>query len=145
MDAHGVGAAYLAVTLLSLSGALSKRLADALGERRFAAACYLLTAACCALLCIVRVGWLSVLFVGLVATAGALLRPLAATLCNRRADAALRATHLSIFALLQDSAAAAGELAFGRAADFSLNAAFLLCIAACLAAWICTRAAQAEG
>lgn len=145
MDAHGVGASYLAVTLLSLSGALSKRLADALGERRFAAACYLLTAACCALLCIVRVGWLSVLFVGLVATAGALLRPLAATLCNRRADAALRATHLSIFALLQDSAAAAGELAFGRAADFSLNAAFLLCVAACLAAWICTRAAQAEG
>lgn len=144
MGASAVGVAYLAVTLLSLAGALSKRLTDALGEQRFAAACYLLAAACCALLCVARAGWLSVLLVGLAAAAGALLRPYAATLCNRRADAALRATHLSIFALLQDSAAAASDLAFGRAADFSLNAALLLCAAACLAGWLCTRAAQNE-
>ena len=144
MGASAVGVAYLAVTLLSLAGALSKRLTDALGERRFAAACYLLAAACCALLCVARAGWLSVLLVGLAAAAGALLRPYAATLCNRRADAALRATHLSIFVLLQDSAAAASDLAFGRAADFSLNAALLLCAAACLAGWLCTRAAQNE-
>lgn len=81
---------------------------------------------------------------GLAAAAGALLRPLAATICNRQADSALRATHLSIFALLQDSAAAAGDLAFGRAADCSLNAAFLLCAAACLAAWGCARGIQNE-
>ena len=144
MGAPAVGAAYFTVTLLSLSGALSKRLTDALGERRFSAACFLLAAACCALLCVVRAGWLSVLLVGLAAAAGALLRPLAATICNRRADSALRATHLSIFALLQDSAAAAGDLAFGRAADCSLNAAFLLCAAACLAAWGCARGIQNE-
>ena len=144
MGASAVGVAYLAVTLLSLAGALSKRLTDALGKRRFAAACYLLAAACCTLLCVARAGWLSVLLVGLAAAAGALMRPYAATLCNRRADAALRATHLSIFALLQDSAAAASDLAFGRAADFSLTAALLLCAAACLAGWLCTRAAQNE-
>ena len=144
MGASAVGVAYLAVTLLSLAGALSKRLTDALGEQRFAAACYLLAAACCTLLCVARAGWLSVLLVGLAAAAGALLRPYAVTLCNRRADAALRATHLSIFALLQDSAAAASDLAFGRAADFSLNAALLLCAAACLAGWLYTRAAQNE-
>ena len=144
MGAPAVGVAYLAVTLLSLSGAFSKRLTDALGAPRFSAACFLLTAACCALLCVARAGWLSVLLVGLAAAAGALLRPLAATICNRRADSALRATHLSIFALLQDSAAAAGDLVFGRAADLSLNAAFLLCAAASLAAWGCMRAARSE-
>ena len=139
LTSSGIGWAYVCVTLLTLTSALSKRLTGALGEGRFMAAGFLLSAAGCALMGFVRSGWLCVACVAAVAASGALLRPLASALCNRQVDGACRATQLSIFAVLQDSVAAGADAAFGRAADCNLNAALLLCAASCLLAWACYR------
>lgn len=139
MRASAIGWVYLGVNALTLSSALSKRLSDTLGERRLANAGFLACAAACVLLSATRSATLSVACVALTAVSGALLRPLGALIANRAVRVADRATQLSVFALLQDCAAAGGEAIFGRAADVRLSAAFLLCAAACALAWLCCR------
>lgn len=139
MTSSGIGWAYVCVTLLTLSSAASKRLTRALGERRFMAAGFLLSAIGCVLMGFARSAWLCVACVGAVAASGALLRPLASALANRQVDSACRAAQLSIFAVLQDSVAAGADAALGRVADFKMNAALFLCAAVCLLAWACYR------
>ena len=132
MSDAAIGWAYGIVASMRLAGALSQRLTRALGERRFAAVHFAAAAAGCMLLCFVRTPGLSVLCVGCIALSGAQLEPLTASILNRRAGAARRATQLSVFALLQNSAAAGASVALGRAADRALNAALILCAVLCL-------------
>lgn len=135
MTSAGMGLAHIAVTLGMLSSARSGNITQRLGIKRFAVLALCASAAGCVALMFTRSPWLSVFCVAAVAASGALLAPLASAICNRQIAAQDRATQLSIFALLQHCVAAGADTLYGRAADVSLNAAFLLCALACAAAW----------
>ena len=141
----GIGWVYMLIPLAALSGALSQRFTDALGEKRFASLAFLLTAAACTALALSRSAVLSVLCVTLVSAASALLGPLISLICNREVSAADRATQLSIFAVLQDVGASGANFGFGRIADSTLTGALLACAAASAAAWLCFLRFQKRG
>ena len=92
------------------------------------------TTAACALLVFTRSPYLSTALIAMVAAARALLGPLAAAALNRSIPSANRATTLSLFALMQNCVAAGAQAICGRVADASLDAAFMLCALAALAA-----------
>lgn len=139
MNSTGIGAAYILMNIAMLSGAKSRQLTDFLGGQRFGAIMLFACAAGCIGLIFTRSPYLSILCIAIVACTRALFVPLVRSLLNRSITDENRATHLSTFALLQSSSAALAQALYGRAADASLNAAFVLCALACIAVWIAFR------
>ena len=141
LEERGIGMAYLAVTVLSLCGAFSSNLTRRLGQKPFAALVFLLTGGLGALLTVTRSPWASFGAIAAIAALHALIGPLATTLMNQRVVTADRATMLSIFAVLTDLVSAGANLLYGRAADLSLSAAFLIgagsCVIACISFFFC--------
>jgi hypothetical protein len=126
MNSAGMGMAYILVSISMLLSAKSKQLTDFLGLRRFIGLALFCAAAGCAGLIFTRSAPVSVLCIAAVAAARALIDPLANTLLNRSITDANRATCLSTFALLQSCAAAGAQAIYGRTAEASLDAAFVL-------------------
>lgn len=125
MSVRAISAAYIAVTVLSLSAPLSKPLTDKIGPKRLSVGSLLLCAAAAAILAGTSSGVLSFICIALIAVLGSLMGPLVSKLCSRRASSEDRATQLSIFSIVQSTSAAGADLLYGRAADRSLGAAFI--------------------
>ena len=132
MNSAAMGWAYIAVSAAALMSAFSQQLTRRLGRRRFAALIFLSGAAAAVLLVFVRNAVLSVLLVAAVSLGRALLAPLTAAICSDAVHLSSRATQLSVFAMVQNTAAAGATALLGRAADASLNAALMLCALCCL-------------
>lgn len=143
MSAAAIGWAYIAVTVAALASAGSKRMTDRFGAARFAVSAFLLAGAGCATLLATRSAALSFACIAGMTMADSLLAPLAGRLINDQITARDRATQLSIYAFLQDLVAAGADFVYGRAADVSLDWAFLLaalaCALGCAAFWIWYR------
>ena len=94
-------------------------------------------------LALTRSAILSVGCILLMEAGYALAAPMMGQVWNRQVTHADRATQLSIYAVLDEAIAAGGTLVLGRAADASLDGAFLLggavCLACALAAGIFCR------
>lgn len=133
MGVRTISAAYIAVTVCTLVAPLSKPLTDRLGARRFSTLVLLLCALSALTLACTTSALLSFVCIALMAAAGCLLSPLASELFNRQVSDADRATHLSIFSLVQSGVAAGADLLYGQAADVSLPCVFgVIAIAALL-------------
>lgn len=136
LDDAAIGAVYIAVTVISLVGAFSKNAADKLGKNGLAAAVFLVTAVSGAILAFTSSAAVSIICVVAVAAGRRLFTPLSNEILSRRVKVSDRATQLSVFSLLQSIAACGINVAYGKAADLSLTAAFLMCTASSLVCWI---------
>lgn len=131
MDTQAIGWAYMAATVASMTGVFSQTVTDALGRVRSAAAVFGLAAAACMTMALTRSAALSIVCVIALKAGSGLVGPLFSRIFNGHVITADRATQLSIFALLSDTAAAGASLAYGRSADVSLDMAFWLGAAVC--------------
>lgn len=136
MDPSAMGMVYIFINLAMLLSACSTRVTVRLGARRFTLLMLSSSAICCILLCVIRSAILSVACIAVVAASRAMMVPLANFVRNRCISAADRATQLSIFSLLQNLTAAGAQVFFGKAADYSLDTAFVACAAGCLLACV---------
>lgn len=126
MGDRAIGLAYLAATLLGLTGMFSHRLTRRLGERRTARLLFALSALTCLTLALTRSAALSVAALLLFRVGNSLFQPLQLELQNREISTADRATALSVGAMVMDVVGVGANLALGALADVSLSAAFLL-------------------
>ena len=119
MEPSIMGVVYILVSLAMLLSACSTRMTARLGARSFTLLMLPAAALCCMLLCVTRSAVLSVICIAAVAASRAMMVPLVNTVRSRCVSTADRATHLSIFSLLQNLTAAGAQVIFGRAADAS--------------------------
>ena len=143
MSGQAIGWVYIAVSVASMSGVFSQRFTDRVGRTRAALGAPALAGLACITLALTRSAALSVgCFLFMEATCS-LTNPLMSQIWNRQVTGADRATQLSIYAVLDEAIAAGGTLVLGRAADISLDTAFLLggavCILSALAAAVFCR------
>lgn len=136
MSETDIGWVYIAVTVITLVGVFSKRVTDVIGRIRFPVIVFLTAIALNLILAYTYSPVVSFGCIAALAAADSLLKPLISELLNQQVAANDRATQLSIFAVLQDLAAAGANLFYGKAADISLNIAFLLMAGACAAGGI---------
>ena len=134
MSPSAMGMVYIFVSLAMLPSACSAPMTARLGTRRFTLLMLPGAALCCMLLCVTRSAILSAACIAAVAASRAMMVPLVNSVRSRCVSTADRATQLSIFSLLQNLTAAGAQIVYGRMADLSLNAAFIVCAAACLLA-----------
>ncbi|WP_297212664.1 MFS transporter [uncultured Flavonifractor sp.] len=145
MGDRAIGLAYLAATLLGLTGAYSFRLTRTLGERRTARLLFALSALSCLTLALTRSAALSVAGLLLFRVGNSLFQPLQLELQNREISTADRATALSVGAMVMDVVGVGANLAFGAVADRSLSAALLLGGGLCAAGLLLFRAGSRTG
>ena len=126
MSGAAMGWVFLLVTAADMIAAFSQRVTDRLGRARSAVGTAALTALACLALVFTRSPVVSVGCILAMEACSALVGPLASQVWNRQVTSADRATQLSIYAVLDEAVAAAGTLLLGRAADVSLDTAFLL-------------------
>ena len=133
MSGQAIGWVYIAVSVISMSGMFSQRVTGKLGRSRAALGTVALAGLACLTLALTRSAVLSVGCILLMEGSSALINPLTSQVWNRQVASADRATQLSIYAVLDEAISAGGTLVLGWAADVSLDAAFLLGGAVCLA------------
>lgn len=131
MSAQAIGWAYMAATGASMTGVFSQPVTDTLGRVRTATAVFAVAAIACMTLALTRSAVLSVGCVIALKAGSGLVEPLFSRVFNRQVATADRATQLSIFAVISDTAAAGASLAYGQSADVSLDMAFWLGAAVC--------------
>lgn len=140
MKADAIGAVYVFVTLLGLTGGFSAKMTKRLGQTRTGSSLYLAAIAACFVLAATQNAWLSILSVMMLRVAFSLFQPLQTTLQNEAVATSNRATALSINAVLIDGVAILTNLLFGKTAEYSLPYAMLLGAAFSAAGLICFRA-----
>lgn len=136
MSETDIGWAYIVTSVISLISIFSKRLTDAAGIVRFPILVFFAAMVMNVILAFTYSPFISFGCIVILTAADSLLRPLISELLNHHVAANNRATQLSIFAVMQDLVAAGANLAYGKTADISLNAVFLLIAGACVAGGI---------
>lgn len=146
MSESMIGWVYIAATVVSLLSAFSAKAVGKTGFRRFAVAAFFVTGVAGVLLAFTRSSIISVCSILAITAVSALLMPLFSELYNRRVSSQNRATQLSIFAALGNTISAGTNIIYGKVADTSLQAAFLIgvgaCVIGCAAFLYCYRAAD---
>ena len=127
MSGRAMGWVYIAVSVVSLSGAFSQRFTDRVGRARSALGAIAMAGLACITLMLTRSAALSVGCILLMEGGYALVGPLMSQVWNRQVTHADRATQLSIYAVLDEAVAAAGTLILGRVCLVSALAAGLFC------------------
>lgn len=133
MSETGIGWAHIAVTVTSLISVFSKQITDKVGKIRFPMLVFFIAMILNSILAFTHSPFVSFGCIAILAAADSLVKPLISELLNRRVAVNNRAAQLSVFAVLQDLVAAGANLVYGKTADMSLKAVFLLIAVACAA------------
>lgn len=133
MSGRAMGFAFILVSVASMAGVFSQPVTDRVGRSRAIPGTLALAGLACLALVFTRSAALSAGCILFLEGSFALVSPLASQVWNRQVTSADRATQLSVYAVLDEAVAAGGSLVIGRVADASLDGAFGLCAAACLA------------
>ena len=133
MSGRAMGFVFILVSVASMAGVFSQPVTDRVGRSRAIPGTLALAGLACLALVFTRSAALSAGCILFLEGSFALVSPLASQVWNRQVTSADRATQLSVYAVLDEAVAAGGSLVIGRVADASLDGAFGLCAAACLA------------
>ena len=133
MSGRAMGIVFILVSVASMAGVFSQPVTDRMGRSRAIPGTLALAGLACLALVFTRSAALSAGCILFLEGSFALVSPLASQVWNRQVTSADRATQLSVYAVLDEAVAAGGSLVIGRMADASLDGAFGLCAAACLA------------
>lgn len=132
LNSSVIGYIYIFATAIGFCSVFSSRLTKKLGTAVFMKTCFLCAALACLCLTATSHAFLSVAAIFLLRAVFSLVQPLQMQLQNEQIFTQNRATMLSINAIIIDSIGVATNLCFGRLAESSLTAAFLLGAALCL-------------
>lgn len=137
---HGmISLAYIAVSFTGLVGGFSAKLREETGAEKMGGGLLLLGALCCMVLTGTACAWICVLSVLILRCCFSLFQPLYQDLQNKAITTDDRATALSMNAVIHDGLGIFLNLAFGAAAQYHINGAFLFGAGLCLAGWLFFR------
>lgn len=122
------GLIAVGIQLLSLSSAKAYVLSDRLGKNASIELLVLVVLAGCLGLIFTANKILSVILIMLIAGSKSLIEPIYIEIQNRTIFSSDRATLLSIYAMIGNIIAAILNPVIGKAADFSVQAAFMVCV-----------------
>jgi MFS family permease len=130
----GVGVQYYGIILacmqvLSMLGAKSYSVTGRIGQGKTLTVVFSTIILGCTMLIFTNSAMVSVLMIGLITAANALMNPISADIQSKSIHTANRATMLSAYAMVMDLTAAGVNLAIGKTADTSIQLSFGICAA----------------
>lgn len=133
MSASNIGFVYIVITLIGTLSVFSDAFTRKSGVKNAGIVFYIISFAACFLLVFTNSAIISVCAVLLLNLIDSLFQPFQAEQQNKQVLSNIRATELSIYAIIIDSICAGTSVLFGALAKFSLEAAFLFGAALSLA------------
>jgi len=136
IDIKYYGFILAAIQLVTMLSARIYIITGRLGQHRTVSLIYAAIAAGCIALSLTANPVISIMLVAFVSLGSASVTPISSDIQNKSIKTANRATMLSAYAMVVDMVSAAVNMGIGRAADYSLQAAFILNSILCIAALV---------